>query len=166
MEINNMSVSSLEIPNRLKFFRKLRGMTQEDLSCASRINFGQIRKYESGERVPKLEQLEQIAKGMNISINTLMDFDVKSVGDVMSLLIKIDETAGITFSGTKNKDGSYDPKSIQLTFKNKDILERIAIYMALKDRAKKEPDLLLIDPDLKSPLLIEKTDLMLDGDRF
>ena len=161
-----MSVSYLEIPTRLKFFRMLRGMTQEDLSYASGINFGQIRKYESGERVPKLEQLELIAKGMNISINTLMDFDVKSAGDVMSLLIKIDETAGITFSGTKNKDGSYDPKSIKLTYKNKEIMERIAIYMSLKDRAKKEPDLLLIDPDLKSPLLIEKTDLMLDGDRF
>ena len=161
-----MAVESWELPARIKLFRKMRGMTQADLSAASGIEFGQIRKYESGERVPKLEQLELIAKAMNISINTLMDFDVKSAGDVMSLLIKIDETAGITFSGTKNKDGSYDPKSIKLTFKNKDILERIAIYMALKDRAKKEPDLLLIDPDLKSPLLIEKTDLMLDGDRF
>lgn len=161
-----MSVNTYEIPRRLKFFRKLRGMTQEDLSYASGINFGQIRKYESGERIPKLEQLEAIAKSMNISLNTLMDFDIKTAGDVLSLLIKIDESAGIKFSGKKNKDGTYDPSSIGLTFKSKDIQERIAEYMALRDRARKEPDALLVDPDLESPYLIEKTELMLDGERF
>ena len=38
--------------------------------------------------------------------------------------------------------------------------------MTLRDRAKKDPDALLVDLDLESPYLIEKTELMLDGERF
>lgn len=157
-----MSISYLEIPQRLKFFRTLRGMTQEDLSCASGIHFGQIRKYESGERVPKLQQLQLLAKGLGISLNTLMDFDIKTTGDVMSLLIKIDETAGLTFSGKKLKDGSYDPDSVTITINNKRVQEILAEYMTFRDKTKTESSILLIHEDLDSPLQIERMNFMLD----
>ena len=45
------------IAEKMKLYRKLRGMTAEELSNASGIDYSQIRRYEAGQRNPKFEQL-------------------------------------------------------------------------------------------------------------
>ena len=157
-----MAISNQDIPARIKLFRMLRGMTQEELSRASGIHYGLIRKYECGERIPKLEQLQLISDGLGISVNTLMDFDISTTGDVMSLLIKMDDVTGINFSADKNPDGTYDPSSVTLTFRNDRIREMITEYMSIRDRLRLKPDAVVISDDLSSPLLIEKTELMIE----
>ena len=51
-----------DISKKIKYFRKLRGMTQEELSVASGIDYSQIRRYETGARNPKFDQLQSIAR--------------------------------------------------------------------------------------------------------
>ena len=157
-----MAINNSEIPQRIKYFRHLRGVTQEELSKASNIHYGQIKKYETGERVPKLEQLELIADALDISLNTLMDFDIKTAGDVISLLIKIDEEAGISFSGEKKEDGTYDPSSVRMSFDNTDIQQLIADYMLYREKCRTLPDAVLLDQDMYSQIHVEKSQLMLD----
>lgn len=60
------------IGNRIKQFRKEKGLTQKEL--ANKLNVAEItiRKYESGDREPKLEQLEKIASALDIEFLDLM----------------------------------------------------------------------------------------------
>ena len=157
-----MAINSTEIPERIKFFRKLRGITQEELSKKSGIHFGLIRKYECGERCPKLEQLQSIASALGISLETLLDLDIKTAGDVMSILIRLDEKDCIDFSGRKNKDGSYKPSSVVVSFKNKELTSLIASYLNLRERVSSESDVILDSGNSDLQLQIEKTKFMMD----
>ena len=59
------------LANRIKLFRKLRGMTQQDLSEAAGVNLSIIKKYEVGILNPKIERLEVIANALGISLYSL-----------------------------------------------------------------------------------------------
>ena len=156
-----MAINSTDIPNRIKFFRKLRSMTQEELSRSSGINFSLIRKYESGHLTPKLDQIQIIASGLGISLNTFLDSDISTVGDVMGLLIKLDEAGVIQFSGQKKKDGSYRPSSIGVSISNSELRSALSGYMSFKDKIS-DPDTFLTDEDSGLQIQIEKTRFMLD----
>ena len=52
----------MKIGEKIRAFRELKGLTQEQLGKLSGINGGTIRKYELGIRNPKQEQLIKIAK--------------------------------------------------------------------------------------------------------
>lgn len=156
-----MAINSTDIPNRIKFFRKLRGMTQEELSRSSGINFSLIRKYESGHLTPKLDQIQIIASGLGISLNTFLDSDISTVGDVMGLLIKLDEAGVIHLSGQKKKDGSYRPSSIGVSIDNTELRSALSGYMSFKDKLS-DPDAVLVDEESGLKVQIEKTRFMLD----
>ena len=76
---------------KIKHFRNLRGISQETLGQLSGINSATIKKYEYGIRNPKPDQLMKIANALGISINVFMDFDIETVSDVLSLLLKMDD---------------------------------------------------------------------------
>ena len=60
---------------KIKYFRNMRGISQETLGQLSGINSATIKKYEYGIRNPKPDQLLKIANALGISINIFMDFD-------------------------------------------------------------------------------------------
>ena len=64
---------------KIKYFRNMRGLSQETLGQLSGINSATIKKYEYGIRNPKLDQLLKIANALGISINIFMDFDIETV---------------------------------------------------------------------------------------
>ena len=76
---------------KIKYFRNMRGISQETLGQLSGINSATIKKYEYGIRNPKPDQLLKIANALGISINIFMDFDIETVSDVLSLLFKLDD---------------------------------------------------------------------------
>ncbi len=76
---------------KIKYFRNMRGISQETLGQLSGINSATIKKYEYGIRNPKSDQLLKIANALGISINIFMDFDIETVSDVLSLLFKLDD---------------------------------------------------------------------------
>ena len=76
---------------KISYYRRLRGMTQEELSVASGIDYSQIRRYETGARNPKFDQLQSIAGALGVGVTEFVDFKLDTVGDVVSLLIELDD---------------------------------------------------------------------------
>ena len=129
MENTNNSIAL-----KMKYFRKLRNMTQEDLSNASGINYVLIRKYETGTRNPKFDQLTTIANALGVSVIEFLNIDIDTVGDLMSIIKKIDENASMEFNGQKDSDGNYIPETISLSFKDDSINRALSTYRdSIKD---------------------------------
>ncbi len=61
----------MTIGDNIKYYRKIKGLTQEDLAKACDLKTITIRQYESGKRQPRPDRLEQIAKLLGISISEL-----------------------------------------------------------------------------------------------
>ena len=91
---------------KIKYFRNMRGISQETLGQLSGINSATIKKYEYGIRNPKPDQLLKIANALGISINIFMDFDIETVSDVLSLLFKLDDQIDMKFEADKDDDGN------------------------------------------------------------
>ena len=135
MEYTNNSIAL-----KMKYFRKLRNMTQEDLSNASGINYVLIRKYETGTRNPKFDQLTTIANALGVSVIEFLDIDIDTVGDIMSVIKKIDDNASVEFNGQKDSDGNYIPETISLSFIDDSINRALSTYMKYRDSIKDTDD--------------------------
>ena len=57
---------------QLKIIREALGMTQEQLAKASHCSARQIRKIESGEDLPKLATIRQLAKALNTELHLVL----------------------------------------------------------------------------------------------
>lgn len=67
---------NLEIGKNMKFQRKLRGWSQEDLAMELKLSRTMIEKYESGESIPPLKRAVQMCKLFEID---LADFSLKNM---------------------------------------------------------------------------------------
>ncbi len=121
------------LEERMKYYRKLRGMSQEDLAEASGINISTIKKYESGFRKPKMEQIAKIAEALEVSTTAFIDLDIKTVSDVMAVLMNLDDQLDLEWTGKKDKKGNYIPGSVSIGFKNKDLCKVLAEYLDSKE---------------------------------
>jgi transcriptional regulator with XRE-family HTH domain len=119
----------MNISEKIKYFRTAHKMSQEKLSELSGISFSTIRKYESGERKPKADQLLKLADALGISINTLLDFDIKTVSDLLSLIFKMNEQLDMKMEVKKNDMGTYDANSIRLSFSNDTVNQKLLSYI-------------------------------------
>lgn len=93
----------------IKKYRKDRKLTMEQLSEKSGINLSTLKKYETYNRNPKLEQLSKIAEALEVSVFEFLDLEIKSVNDIISLVNKINITTDI------------DNDKVCISFKNKEI---------------------------------------------
>lgn len=118
-----------DIANKIKRFRKIKKMSQEDLAQISGINISTIKKYESGYRNPKPDQILKIANALGVSINALMSYDITSLSDVLCLIIKLHQEAGLQIDGEKDADGKYNSDTIRMSFSESDINRLIAQYL-------------------------------------
>lgn len=91
----------MTVGEKIKYYRNIRGISQEMLGNLSGINPATIKKYEYGIRNPKPDQLLKITNALGISINLFMDFDIETVSDVLSLLFKLDEQVDMKFEVEK-----------------------------------------------------------------
>ena len=64
----------MTVGEKIKYYRNIRGISQEMLGNLSGINPATIKKYEYGIRNPKPDQLLKITNALGISINLFMDF--------------------------------------------------------------------------------------------
>ena len=87
--------SEISIGEKIKTYRKLKNMTQEDLSKESDLYLSTIKKYETDNRNPKLEQLEKIAAALDVSVFEFLDIEVKSISDIISLVNKMNNATEI-----------------------------------------------------------------------
>lgn len=119
---------------KIRYYRKQQGLSQKALGeLAGGIHEVTIRKYETGRRNPKPEQLKKIANALGISVFLLLDIDIENVSDVLALLFEMEEHPQININGVRNSRGEVDPKTISITISDSAINERIALWMKTKD---------------------------------
>ena len=63
----------MEIGEKIKALRIGKKLTQSELSELCGISESSIRKYEKGERIPKINKIKQIAAALDVSIDKLVD---------------------------------------------------------------------------------------------
>ena len=78
------------IAEKIKYYRNIKKMSQDELAEASGINVSTIKKYECSIRNPKPDQLQKIATALGISINAFISNDIESVNVILFLLIKLE----------------------------------------------------------------------------
>ncbi len=122
------------IAYKIKTYRKEQGMSQDELSSRSGINLSTIKKYETGYRNPKPEQLLKISSALGVSINAFIEFDISTVSDVISLLMRLDEQTYMIWTGEKDNTGNYIPGTISISFKDDKINNALSTYMNYRDQ--------------------------------
>ncbi len=85
----------MSVGENIRRYRKSRGMTQALLAEAVGLTEGAVRHYESGIRAVKPELLESISAALGVSVNALKDYGVETAGDLMSLLVRLEDSFGI-----------------------------------------------------------------------
>ena len=86
-------------------------MTQVQLAEAVGLTEGAVRHYESGIRAVKPELLESIAAALGVSVNALKDYGVETAGDLMSLLVRLEDSFGIAGPPADAAGLSLNPKA-------------------------------------------------------
>ena len=98
----------MAIGGRIKYFRKLRKMTQKNLGTA--VGFDEntadirIAQYESGTRTPKSDLTRSLASVLDVSADALEVPEIDSTQGLMHTLFAVEDIYGLTVDGI---DGEY-----------------------------------------------------------
>ena len=81
--------------SRIAFAREFRYMTQDNVSdklgLTGECKRRSMARYESGDRVPKEERLQEIANILNINVKCLKEYDFKNEEDMIYILLWMEE---------------------------------------------------------------------------
>ena len=69
-----------EFSDRLRFCRRQRGLTQEQLAEAMGVSVAAVSKWELGQSVPELETLLELADFFDLSVDALLGFRLRDGG--------------------------------------------------------------------------------------
>ena len=114
------SIERSNLARTIKKYRKARKLTMEQLSEKSGINLSTLKKYETDNRNPKLEQLSKIAEALEVSVFEFLDIEIKSVNDIISLVNKMNIATDIDWDINNDK--------VCISFKNKEIYNCLKEY--------------------------------------
>ena len=136
------------VGKKIRAYREFRGYSQIQLAELSGINVGTIRKYELGIRNPKPDQLEKIATALGLNVSVFLDFNIETVGDVLSILFAIDDSVNLSLSETSDQNiaMTFDNPTMQdfckkwCQFKNVYEKEKAEI-LAIEDEDKRQEEL-------------------------
>ena len=136
------------VGKKIRAYREFRGYSQIQLAELSSINVGTIRKYELGIRNPKPDQLEKIATALGLNVSVFLDFNIETVGDVLSILFAIDDSVNLSLSETSDQNiaMTFDNPTMQDFFKKwcqfKNVYEKEkAEILAIEDEDKRQEEL-------------------------
>lgn len=62
----------MELKKKLKYLRKQKGLTQEDLAEKLNVSRQSVTKWESGKSLPNLENIKEISNIFSVSIDLLV----------------------------------------------------------------------------------------------
>lgn len=68
----------LNLNSNIKYYRKQRGLTQEQLAEAMGVSIGAVSKWESGQSNPEISLLAELADFFEISVDVLLGYDLKT----------------------------------------------------------------------------------------
>ena len=138
------------VGKKIRAFREFRGYSQIQLAELSVINVGTIRKYELGIRNPKPDQLEKIATALGLNVSVFLDFNIETVGDVLSILFAIDDSVNLSLSETSDQN-------IAMTFANPTMQDFFKKWCQFKNVYEKEKaEILAIEDEDKRQEELDK----------
>lgn len=70
-----MANTSKQLGKRIQELRKIRNLTQSQLAELIDVEVVTVSRIENGSRFPQKENLENIAKALNVEIKDLFDFE-------------------------------------------------------------------------------------------
>lgn len=137
----------MNVGEKIRYYRELRGLSQQQLSAFSGIPLGTLKKYEIGNRNPKEEPLQRIADALHISISSFHSINFETIGDIAPYLFAISKLGEVQFHGKKNEDGKFNANDLTISFKSpvlkhflKEWADSKSIIDHLREEAEKSPD--------------------------
>ena len=118
---------------KIKYYRKLRGMTQEHLAYLSGIGYSSLQQYEIGYRDPSLSAINKIASVLHISPAALLGVPESSLMELLPHILTIAKIGDIQFYGEKGSDGTNDVNTLCITFKSKEIMSFIKKWADMRE---------------------------------
>lgn len=108
---------------KVKYYRTLKGWSRRALSERSGVSEISIRKYETGERFPKSEQVQKLADALGLNVSYLIDielppFSMETVGDFMNLFFFLEKSVGAKLIYDVTEDNEVDCSTISMKFDN------------------------------------------------
>ena len=144
------------VGKKIRAYREFRGYSQIQLAELSGINVGTIRKYELGIRNPKPDQLEKIATALGLNVSVFLDFNIETVGDVLSLLFSIDDSVNLSLA-------EMPDQKISLTFDNPTMQDFFRKWCQFKNVYEKEKaEIIAIEDEDKRQVELDKLDATQD----
>lgn len=123
----------MDLSDKLRIFRQMRGLTQKQLAEISEISLSAIKLYESGTSKPRADQMNKLCNSLGITEAIFYDTEVDTVGTVAALLFLIENYIDINFVG-EQINGKYNPKTVSLKFDNPQLQEFMANWANIKDK--------------------------------
>lgn len=104
---------------KIRHYRKLRGLYQGELGEKIGVSEGAIRHYETDFRTPKQPQIDAIAEALEISPLALKDYGVETARDLLALFLQLEDEFGVvpTPDGAGfaiDKSAPKAPKTVQM----------------------------------------------------
>ncbi|MGI6536526.1 MAG: helix-turn-helix domain-containing protein [Eggerthellaceae bacterium] len=93
----------MSVGSRIKRYRKAAGLTQKQLGEAIGLGESAVRNYERDIRTPKKEQLDAMAKAMDIAPEALYEIDANNAREALEVLFRLEGTLGL--KPVETKDG-------------------------------------------------------------
>lgn len=105
------------ISEKIKALRKKIKLTQEELSSISNISLSAIRKYETGERIPKYETISSIAEALKTDISYLLNEEylkIKKEVSAQNSMIEFIKYSGFTVDINPTEAGDIESVYLSL----------------------------------------------------
>ena len=90
MEKKTHSISTYGLPERLKYLRERRNLSQTELAKASQVSQSTIAQIESGRKDPSISTIKKIASALDVHIAVLFVTDDVHVFDMPRLKARYD----------------------------------------------------------------------------
>lgn len=68
-----MIIINKSVCRRVTYYRQKRNLTREELASNVGLNLGNLIKIEAGSKLPRINELVQLAVGLGISIDELVN---------------------------------------------------------------------------------------------
>lgn len=102
------------ISSNLRFLRKYRNITQQDLADQLAVQRTMISAYEDGRSEPKLATLQKLAEILQVGVDEFLEHDIENLGrralinrgiNILTIAAAADDTENITMVGQKASAG-------------------------------------------------------------
>lgn len=106
---------------KIKYLRKQRDLTQDQLGRMTGIHPVTIRKYELNKIQPTPAQIERLALALGVGSIALSGVDnsglrIETYGDLKGLIMTLYNIGVISFSGERNADNSLIKETVKINF--------------------------------------------------